>query len=260
MPVRHPAPRRPRVSTTGTLLLAALVLGACAPGGRLSLTSRRARTLAARSTAEPVTTAASANALAATSRSSSRLSRATLLRSSPSGTYILDVLNAQQFEVVRWPERVEAPIRVWIADGSAVAGWQPTFPAVVRDAFAVWCGLGVPLRATFVSDSAQADVRIGWVEHFGEDVSGRTTWQYDDAGVIRSGRMTLSTRRADGALRSEPQLRAIALHEVGHTLGMQHAQDDPTSIMAPRVDAFELSPADKATVRLLYSLPAGKMQ
>jgi predicted Zn-dependent protease len=208
--------------------------------------------------AAPRTVTSSASALGG--GAAGRLSRAALLRSAPVGSYLIDVLAVQHFEVVRWPDRVRQPINVYIADGSKLPGWRPTFPDVVRSAFTEWCELGVPLRVAFVSDSTKAQVKVRWVESFGDDVSGRTSWQYDDAGIIHAGRTTLSTLRGDGRRRTDAQLRAIALHEFGHALGLQHAQNDPTSIMAPRVDVLELSAADKATVRLLYSLPPGVLQ
>jgi hypothetical protein len=183
-----------------------------------------------------------------------------MLRSAPKNTYIGDVLKVQRNEVVRWPEHVRTPLRVWIADGSRVRGWRPSYRDVARGAFTEWAQLGIPIRVKFVSDSSKAQVRVMWIERFNEDVSGRTTWQFNDQGLIRFGYTTLSTFRPDGSRRSEAQLRAIALHEVGHALGLQHALSDTTSIMAPRVDVLELSDADKATVRLLYTLPPGRVR
>ena len=242
MPVRLaglPSTRRCAITLAAAALL--LATGGCVRGS--ARLARPATGLAARAASAENTITASA--MTSTPASAGRLSRAALLRSAPSGTYIVDVLSVQGFEVVRWPEAEHTPLRVWIGDGSHLAGWRPTFPAMVRSAFTEWAAQGIPIRVVFVKDSARAQIRVNWVDHFGHDVSGRTT---------------LSTRRSDGVARTDVQLRAIALHEVGHALGLQHVQDDHTSIMSPRVDVFELSSADRATVRLLYSLPTGRLE
>jgi hypothetical protein len=257
MPVRLaglPSTRRCAITLAAAAL--ALATGGCVRGSARLAPPATGLAVRAASPQNTIT----ASAMTSTSSSAGRLSRAALLRSAPSGTYIVDVLSVQGFEVVRWPEAEHTPLRVWIGDGSQLAGWRPTFPAMVRSAFTEWAAQGIPIRVVFVKDSARAQIRVNWVDHFGHDVSGRTTWQYDDGGRIRAGRTTLSTRRSDGLARSDVQVRAIALHEVGHALGLQHVQDDNTSIMSPRVDVVELSNADRATVRLLYSLPTGRLE
>ena len=54
-------------------------------------------------------------------------------------------------------------------------------------------------------------------------------------------------------------MHAMALHEVGHLLGLDHTADE-TSIMTPKVRVRDLSNADRATIRLLYTLPAGSIR
>ena len=75
---------------------------------------------------------------------------------------------------------------------------------------------------------------------------------------VHNGDITIALHHRDGDPLDAPQVRAIALHEIGHLLGLDHTSD-PTNIMAPRVRVRELSNADQATIRLLYSVPAGKV-
>jgi len=172
------------------------------------------------------------------------------------GTYIATLLQARDSVLTRWPDRVLTPLRVWIGDGGALEGWDPLFPRAVRDAFEEWADAGIPMRFTYVRDSATADVHVHFVERFAQGISGRTIWSRDEAWWLVGGQIELALLHPRGDAVTMPQLHSIALHEIGHLLGLDHV-DDPTHIMAPRVRARELSDADRATVRLLYSVPAG---
>jgi hypothetical protein len=172
------------------------------------------------------------------------------------GTYIDALLLARDSVISRWPDRRLAPLRVWIGDGGALDGWDPLHPASVRDAFEEWSAAGIPVRFTFVRDSAGADVRVRFVPSFAEPISGRTIWSRDGAWWLVHGEIDLALLHPRGDAVSPAQLHAIALHEIGHLLGLDHV-DDQAHIMAPRVRARTLSDADIATIRLLYSVPAG---
>ena len=74
-----------------------------------------------------------------------------------------------------------------------------------------------------------------------------------DAGI------TLAMHHHQGDLLDLDSMRAMALHEVGHLLGLDHTRDT-LSVMAPRVRVRGLSDADRATVRLVYALPAGPIR
>jgi hypothetical protein len=128
----------------------------------------------------------------------------------------------------------------------------------VADAFNTWEGVGIPVRFALAPDSASADVHVVWTDRFREPISGKTIWSRDDRWWIVDADITLALHHKDGEALDAAQVRAIALHEIGHLLGLDHTGDQ-TNVMAARVRVRDLSAADRATVRLLYSVPAGKI-
>ncbi|MDQ6612049.1 MAG: matrixin family metalloprotease [Gemmatimonadota bacterium] len=178
------------------------------------------------------------------------------LRQGGQGTYVDELLLTRDSSVARWPVRMTDPLRVWIDEPNALHDWSPEFPASVRDAFDTWTATGIPMRFTFIRDSASADVHIRFLPRFPSGISGKTLWSRNTGWWLVSGDIVLSLAHPGGGPVTALQMRAIALHEVGHLLGLDHTAD-PTNIMSARVRVRDLSDADRATIRLLYSVPAG---
>lgn len=175
------------------------------------------------------------------------------------GTYIDEILLERDSALARWPERVAQPIRVWVGRGANLADWNDGFPARVRDAFEEWSTLGIPVRFAFVTDSAEADVHVNWIDHFDTPISGKTLWARDRNWWIVSANITLALHHNGGEPLDDLAVKAIALHEVGHMLGLDHTADS-TNIMTARVRVRDLSNADRATMKLLYQLPPGSIK
>jgi hypothetical protein len=175
------------------------------------------------------------------------------------GTYIADVLIEHDSALARWPERVVKPLTVWIQSDPALEGWNPGFEEQVRTAFDEWVAVDIPMRFRFVADSVNAEVHVTWVDRFHEPISGKTRWARDSRWWIVDGNITIALRHSSGPMLSGDAIHAIALHEVGHLLGLDHSQN-PENIMTPRVRVKALSDADRATMRLLYSLPPGTVR
>ncbi len=182
-----------------------------------------------------------------------------LLAIEGAGTYLPEIFATGTPLVTRWASDANRTIRVWVAapPGSTDAGDRAR-TALVMAAFEDWREAGVPLGVTLVADSAMADVQLRWVRGFETPISGRTRWTHDATGWIRRGDITLALHYPNGAPLDAAALRAIAMHEIGHLLGLDHTADS-TSIMAPVVRARELTAADRASARLLYRLPAGPL-
>jgi hypothetical protein len=180
------------------------------------------------------------------------------IRERAAGTYINEILGQRDSSLARWPERPGNPPRVWIGPGEALMDWDSTNVLRVREAFDEWSSVGIPLRFTFAEDSADADVRVRWIDHFIGTMQGQTSWTRDQHWWLVKATITIALHRNTGEVLAEDEIRALALHEVGHVLGLDHTID-AANIMAPHVRARSLSDADRATLSLIYSIPAGSL-
>ncbi|NUO64996.1 MAG: matrixin family metalloprotease [Gemmatimonadaceae bacterium] len=181
------------------------------------------------------------------------------LQQHESGTYIGEILLTRDSALARWHDRVERPLKVWIQPASSISDWRPEFLTEVRDAFLAWSATGIPVRFLFVGDSSKADIHVHFINQFNEPISGKTRWARDDNWWIVDGDITLAVHHDGGEPLDRSAVRAIALHEVGHLLGLDHTSDI-ANIMTPRVRVRDLSSADRSTMELLYSLPPGPVR
>lgn len=178
------------------------------------------------------------------------------LELSSAGTYINDVLRSRDSALTRWPDRRGRPLRVWVQPSPALKAFNPEFVQIVYDAFTDWSASGIPLLFTFIRDSSNADVRVTWVDRFNEPISGKTLWAHDANYWIVDADIQLALHHRSGDALDASAMKAIARHEVGHLIGLDHTSDT-TAIMTPRVRVRSLSPSDRATAQLLYLLPPG---
>ena len=181
-----------------------------------------------------------------------------LLREGAPGTYVDELLIQRDSALARWQDRRRNPLRVWVQPETPTSDFSAGFPEIVTAAFEEWMSTGIPLKFAFVSDSAKADIHVTWIDRFDEQISGKTLWAHDEDWWIVEANIVLAVHHRGGEPLDGSAVRAIALHEIGHLIGLDHTQDT-ANIMTPKVRVKELSQADRATARLLYQLPPGKV-
>ena len=185
-----------------------------------------------------------------------------VIASHSTGTFIPDILRLSDSTLQRWPDRRASPLRVYVSDdGPRDEGHvRDDYLQAVREAFTIWEGVELPIRFAFVTDSALADITVSWVTDFnGDPVLGRTKVVRDSRFWIIRSDVQLATMRRDASGQLDPTVvRALAIHEIGHGIGLDHATDT-TVIMAPKIRARAITIADKATAQLLYSVPPGSV-
>jgi len=181
------------------------------------------------------------------------------IRASAGLTYLNDIVAASSDSGLhRWDNRRARPVRVYLTAGT-VANFQPAFLEAVRSAFQGWEQAGVPVRFALDADSASAEVRFQWRIQFEGERTGQTDLEWDDDGRLTSGVVTLATFDPKGQPLTPDDLRVMAMHEIGHLIGLDHSHD-PGDLMYAAPKVRELSPRDIATAQLLYQLAPGTLR
>jgi hypothetical protein len=189
-----------------------------------------------------------------------RLREWTLQRIAESSTYLPAMLSQSDSVLKRWSDRTSIPLLVYLPPGGA-PDYRPELGQAVRSAFDRWERVaGIPVLFVFTRDSSRADVVVRWISEFSIERTGQADVRWNGAGWLLSGTLTLATHNPGGIALPPQAIYTVALHEIGHLLGLGHS-DNPADVMYPTTDVrVDITVRDRQTARLLYQLPPGTVR
>ena len=202
-----------------------------------------------------------AAAVAATAPLDAAARAAVLLRIEREGadTYLPAMLVAEDSVLHRWGEdRAARPVRVAVLREMA-PGFREVFFANVGWAITRWNAVGLPIYLEQVADTAGADIVVTWADRLDSNRAGRADVTWERSGRFAHVHVTLATHTPDGRQVLPSEMVALALHELGHALGLGHSPA-AADALHPETSAVDLTARDRRTALLLYSVPPGSLR
>jgi tetratricopeptide (TPR) repeat protein len=158
--------------------------------------------------------------------------------------------------------RKSMPLRVHIRSGDGIPGFEPRFTEFLKAAFQDWVSAsGGRITIRFVDQPADADIECLWTSDGSQlqnRAEGGEARVYFQDGLIRNATIVILTvpmNRVSSI--TDNAIKSVALHEVGHALGLFGHSPNPQDAMffsAGTADTkLSLSARDRKTLLRLYS-------
>ena len=170
--------------------------------------------------------------------------------------------SATQGRAKSWPSR-SMPLNVYIHGGEGAAGFQARYIDILKRAFDEWSRASEGRVRFHLTDRIRdAHIECLWTSDPSQlrnrSEGGETRVYFrENSGIYDAQIFILTVPITRSSVVTDRSIHFIALHEIGHALGMMGHSSDPHDIMyfsMPVADkAHELSARDKKTLLRLYS-------
>lgn len=183
----------------------------------------------------------------------------------PRGEDYFDLVNDGGL-YIRWALD-KMPLKIYVESSpQGVSHFSPGFVSYVYRAMDVWSqAAGGQISYVPTNIEAEADIRVKWTDTFdsqGHKVQGGIIYT---AGLTRPSiirgelkymTVLLSTLDITGAPQPETSIYGVAVHELGHALGLMGHSPDEGDIMHANAEGTRLSQRDLNTLHKLYMTQA----
>ncbi len=170
--------------------------------------------------------------------------------------------DSASFRLLRWPDHMDRLV-VHVPEPSGLErSVARRLQAAAARGIAAWDG--APLRVDVAAGVAHdADIVVTWVRSLPGARLGRARVEWTQSGAdvrfsVPKFELATHTFGATPRLQSPAEVELVAVHEMGHALGLPHS-DREADVMYPSRTAHRLTTRDHRTALSLYALPGGAL-
>lgn len=175
-----------------------------------------------------------------------------------------DYINELNPRTKRWSDATNRVV-VYIQDGSQVKSWRETDRNLVKEAYKTWeTALDGRLQFEFTDNPMQSDTLLGWQADPGVQDRDGNEYGYNlkkvnpKSNILEKNNIVIALNSLENKPFSDKELYNTLLHEIGHSLGLDHSSN-PADVMfrtswQAHGEKQSLSPRDIATIKALYRM------